>query len=197
MLAPVPEVLAVWMRPFQGYFPRAVWRHATGAGGRRPCSRRAADGQAALRVMDLGQAPGFAVHHRVLSHRTVIYPCRRPSALAPAGAAFVPTWPVVVGIDDTIRQRALGAKIKARGIYRDPVRSSRGHFVKASGLRWLCVMLLAPVPWARIASGPLPFTDRAAPSERYATGRGKRHKKLTDWARQALLLPRAGFPGGG
>jgi len=41
---------------------------------------------------------------------------------------------VVVGIDDTIERR-WGAKIKARGIYRDPVRSSRGHFVKASGLR--------------------------------------------------------------
>ena len=30
-----------------------------------------------------------------------------------------------------------GAKIKARGIYRDAVRSSHGHFVKTSGLRWL------------------------------------------------------------
>jgi hypothetical protein len=26
--------------------------------------------------------------------------------------------------------------------YRDPVRSSHGHFVKASGLRWLSLMLL-------------------------------------------------------
>src|SRR3712207_8466615 len=39
-------------------------------------------------------------------------------------------------------------RINAKGIYRDPARSSRGHFVKASGLRWLCVMLLAPVSWA-------------------------------------------------
>jgi hypothetical protein len=62
-------------------------------------------------------------------------------------AALVPNGPVVVGIDDTIERRR-GARIKARGIYRDPVRSSHGHFVKASGLRWLCVMLLAPVPWA-------------------------------------------------
>jgi hypothetical protein len=36
--------------------------------------------------------------------------------------------------DDTIERR-WGAKIKARGIYRDPVRSSLGHFVKASGLQ--------------------------------------------------------------
>jgi hypothetical protein len=49
----------------------------------------------------------------------------------------VPTGaPVVIGLDDTIERR-WGAKISARGIYRDPVRSSKGHFVKASGLRWL------------------------------------------------------------
>jgi hypothetical protein len=53
----------------------------------------------------------------------------------------------VVGLDDTIERR-WGARIKARGIYRDPVRSSHGHFVKASGLRWLSLMLLPEIPWA-------------------------------------------------
>jgi hypothetical protein len=33
----------------------------------------------------------------------------------------------------------------ARGIYRDPVRSSKGHFVKTSGLRWLSPMVLVPI----------------------------------------------------
>ena len=28
MPAPVPEVLAAWMRPFRGFFTTAVWRHA-------------------------------------------------------------------------------------------------------------------------------------------------------------------------
>lgn len=62
--------------------------------------------------------------------------------------AFAPTGPVLLGLDDTIERR-WGKRIHARGIYRDPVRSSHGHFVKASGLRWLCLMLLAPIPWAR------------------------------------------------
>jgi hypothetical protein len=53
--------------------------------------------------------------------------------------------PVVVGLDDTIERR-WRARIKARGIYRDPVRSSHGHFVKASGLRWLSLMLLPEIP---------------------------------------------------
>jgi hypothetical protein len=100
-------------------------------------------------------------------------------------AAFVPNGPVVVGLDDTIERR-WGTRIAARGIYRDPVRSSHGHFVKASGLRWLCVMLLAPVPWAGCVWG-LPFLTVLAPSERHAAEQGKRHKKLADWGRQALL----------
>ena len=33
----------------------------------------------------------------------------------------------------------------------------------------------------------LPFLTLLAPSERYAQKRGRRHKKLTDWGRQALL----------
>jgi hypothetical protein len=38
---------------------------------------------------------------------------------------LVPTdAPVVIGFDDTIERR-WGAKISARGIYRDPVRSSK------------------------------------------------------------------------
>jgi hypothetical protein len=61
---------------------------------------------------------------------------------------FLPEGPVVIGVDDTIERR-WGAKIAARGIYRDPVRSSRGHFVKASGLRWLSFMTMVPLPWTQ------------------------------------------------
>jgi DDE superfamily endonuclease len=135
--------------------------------------------------MGLGQAAGFAVYPRVLNHG---HWCSRALAyrlLLLLVAAFVPDGPVVVGLDDTVERR-WGARIAARGLYRDPVRSSRGHFVKASGLRWLCVMLLAPVPWAGCVWG-LPFLTVLAPSERHAAKQGKRHKTLTDWGRQALL----------
>ncbi|MFL5283553.1 MAG: hypothetical protein ACJ8AW_21825 [Rhodopila sp.] len=72
------------------------------------------------------------------------------------------------------------------GIYRDPVRSSQGHFVKASGLRWLCIMLLPEIGWAgRVWA--LPFLTALAPSERHARELSRRHKKLTDWGRQVLL----------
>jgi hypothetical protein len=100
---------------------------------------------------------------------------------------------VVLGLDDTIERRR-GAKIKAKGIYRDPVRSSHSHFVKASGLRWLSLMLLAPIPWAKKVWA-LPFLTVLAPSERYYEKRKRAHKKLTDWARQVLLQARRWLPG--
>jgi DDE superfamily endonuclease len=181
------------MRPFRCHFTTAVWRHVlvlVGGALLAPGRRTVA---AALRVMGLGEAPGFAVYHRVLSHG---HWCSRALAhrlLLLLVAAFVPVGPVVVGLDDTIERRR-GERIAAKGIYRDPVRSSRGHFVKASGLRWPCVMLLAPVPWAGCVWG-LPFLAVLAPSERNAAEQGKRHKKLTDWGRQALLQVARWLPG--
>ena len=193
MPASVPEVLAAWMQPFAVYFTTAVWRHvlvlvagALLAPGRRTVT-------AALRIMGLDQAPGFAVYHRVLSLGRWSSRAVAHRLLVLLVAAFVPTGPVVVGLDDTVERR-WGGKIKARGIYRDPVRSSHGHFVKASGLRWLCVMLLAPIPWAGCVWA-LPFLSVLAPSERYATKHRQRHKTLTDWARQVLLQTARWLPG--
>jgi hypothetical protein len=105
---------------------------------------------------------------------------------------FVKSGPVILGLDDTIERRR-GAKIKAKGIYRDPVRSSHSHFVKASGLRWLSLMLLAPIPWAQRVWA-LPFLTVLAPSERYYQGKARKHKKLTEWAQQMLLQARRWLP---
>jgi DDE superfamily endonuclease len=100
--------------------------------------------------------------------------------------------PLVVGIDETLERR-YGKKISARGIYRDPVRCTQENFVKSSGLRWVCVMLLVEVPWAyRVWA--LPFLSALAPSERYAARRGRRHKKITEWAWQLLLVLRRWYP---
>jgi DDE superfamily endonuclease len=83
-------------------------------------------------------------------------------------AASAPSGPVVIGADDTLERR-WGRRIAARDIYRDAVRSSHGHFANASGLRWVSLSLLAPIPWAdRVWA--LPFLTALAPSERYARG---------------------------
>ena len=97
--------------------------------------------------------------------------------------------PLIFGIDETLERRR-GAKIKGRGIYRDGVRSSRSQVVKASGLRLLSLMWLGQVPWAG-RYWALPFLTVLAPSARYHRQRGRRHKKLTDWARQMIMEPRS------
>ena len=107
--------------------------------------------------------------------------------------AFAPNGPVLLGIDDTIERRR-GKRIAAKGIYRDPVRSSKDHFVKASGLRWLSLMLLVPIPWAG-RPWALPFLTALVPSERYCREHGRRHKKLTYRARQMALQARRWLPG--
>ena len=88
----------------------------------------------ALRVMGLGQEPQFRRYHEVLGRARWNSKAVARRLLLHVLDRLLPSGPVVIGIDDTIERR-WGAKIKARGIYRDPVRSSKGHFVKTSGLR--------------------------------------------------------------
>jgi len=99
---------------------------------------------------------------------------------------------LVIGFDDTVERRR-GKQIKAKGIYRDAVRSSKSFFVKTSGLRWLSFMLLTEVPFAKKVWA-LPFLTVLCPSERYDRERGIRHRKLTDRARQAILLIKRWLP---
>jgi hypothetical protein len=105
---------------------------------------------------------------------------------------FVPSGVVVMGIDDTIERRK-GPRIRAKGIYRDAVRSSESQVVKVSGLRWLSLMLLVEIPWAQRVWA-LPFLTVLAPSERYHQQQGRQHKTLTAWARQMLKQVRRWLP---
>jgi DDE superfamily endonuclease len=145
-----------------------------------------------LRILGLSRERHFVNYHRVLSRAR--WSGREASRLLLGllVARFVPTGPIVLGIDDTIERRR-GKRIQAKGIYRDPVRSSHSHFVKASGLRWVSLMLLAPVPWAA-RSWALPVLTCLAPSERYAQQHRKRHKPVLDWARQMILQAQRWLP---
>jgi len=145
-----------------------------------------------LRIMGMSDEEHFQNYHRVLNRAVWSSLAVSRVLLGLLVGAFTSGEPIVVAIDDTIERRR-GAKIKAKGIYRDPVRSSQGHFVKASGLRWLSLMLLVPIPWAKRVWA-LPFLTVLAPSERYYEGKRRAHKKLTDWARQALLQVRRWLP---
>jgi hypothetical protein len=133
---------------------------------------------AALRIMGLSAEKHFQTYHRVLNRASWSSLALSRQLLGLLLQTFVPSGPVIFGLDDTIERRR-GVKIKAKGIYRDPVRSSHSHLVKASGLRWLSLMVLVPIPWAQRVWA-LPCLTVLAPSERYYQGRKRAHKKLTD-----------------
>lgn len=147
---------------------------------------------ACLRMMGLHGEKRFLKYHRVLSRAVWSSRALSQTLLLLLVNTFAATGTLVIGIDDTIERR-WGLKIRACGIYRDPVRSSQSHFVKASGLRWLCAMLLVPIPWAQRVWA-LPFLTVLAPSERYYENSGRSAKKLTDWVWQMLLQVRRWLP---
>jgi hypothetical protein len=171
---------------FAPVFSKSVWQHVkvliTGAilaPGQRTVT-------AVLRVMGHHAAPHFQTYHRILN-RAVWSPLTTSRLLLRLlVAVFVPRGVVVFGLDDTIERRR-GARIQAKGIYRDPVRSSRAHFVKVSGLRWLCCMLLTHMPWAQRVWA-LPFMTVLCPSARFYEQRNRHHRTLVERAWQIIRL---------
>jgi hypothetical protein len=146
-MLPLPTRFAGIILAFAPLFVHRSWRHArlllTGAiqvPGQRTVTN-------VLRIMGHAGDRHFVNVHRVLSRAVW---CPRTGSHILLGlliATFAPRGPVIMALDDTIERRR-GKRITAKGIYCDPVRSSDTHFVKASGLRWMSLMLLAPVPWA-------------------------------------------------
>jgi len=188
----LPPAMILLLRPFAPLFSKRVWSHVQVllAGAILTPAQRTVT--AALRVVGLGHSPHFQRYHRVLNRAAWSALAASRVLLRLLVAAFVPDGPLVVGVDETLERRT-GAQIAAKGVYRDAVRSSHSHFVKATGLRWVTLMLLAPIPWAnRIWA--FPFLTALAPSERYDVRQGRRHKALTDWAWQLLLVVRRWWP---
>ena len=184
----LPPEFSLFVVAFEPLFSKSIWPQAQVlfvgailATGKRTVT-------AALRIMGLSADQHFQNYHRVLNRAVWSSLAAARILLGLLVAAFVPSGPIVMGLDDTLERRR-GAKIKAKGIYRDPVRSSHSHFVKASGLRWLSLMLLVTIPWAK-RIWALPFLTALAPSERYSQTYKRQHKKLTAWAWQLLLQAR-------
>ena len=140
----------------------------------------------ALRVMGKGDEKNYQNYHRVLNRAEWSSLQAAFILLRMLVKEFVPSGVIIVGMDDTIERRR-GEKIKAKGIYRDPVCSSHSQHVNASRLRWLVFTLMVEVPFAEKVWA-LPFLNLLCPSQRYNEKRGRRHRKLTDRARQGILL---------
>jgi hypothetical protein len=142
----LPPEMIVLLAPFAQLFSDRVWLHAqvlvVGAilvPGKRTVS-------SCLRVMGLAWEYHFTNYHRVLNR--AMWSALQASKillglivvlLVPAGG------PLVLGADDTVERRS-GRQIKAKGCYRDAVRSSKKQIVRCFGLKWVAMMVLVPVP---------------------------------------------------
>src|SRR3954447_11857390 len=189
----LPREIVRVLRVFEGVFSERVWdwvRVLVVGAILTPGQRTVA---AVLRVMGLSDERQFQNYHRVLNRARWSSRELSRRLLVVLVDTFVSVdEPVVIGMDETIERRR-GTKIAAKGIYRDPVRSSKSHFVKASGLRWVSLQVLTVVPWAGRIWG-LPFLTVLAPSERYSLERGRRHKTLPAWGRQMIRQLRRWLP---
>lgn len=183
-MLPLPEGIITVLGAFAPLFSRPVWFHAqllmVGAllcQGPRTVT-------AALRVVGLGQEKRFEKYHRVLSRARW---CGLQGAKILLGLLIMrvpPWWAVLIVVDETIERRQ-GRKIKAKGRYRDAVRSTRRVVVKCDGLKWISMMLLVPLPWSA-RPWALPFLTVRAPSQRAHAAAGKRHKTSMDWTVQMV-----------
>ena len=189
----LPAAIVSVLFPFATLFTNPTWQKAqlllVGtilATGQRTVA-------AALRVMGRSDQDDYSRYHEVLN-RAVWSPREAARILLLLLLQHLDRGdgPLIFGIDETLERRR-GAKIRARGIYRDAVRSSRHQLVKASGLRWISLMWLCYVPWAG-RHWALPVLTVLAPSSRYHQKLGRRHKKITDWARQMVMLLRRWLP---
>jgi hypothetical protein len=191
-MPPLPEAILLVLAPFAPLFSQRVWAHAQVlllgailASGPRTVT-------AALRIMGLALERRFTNYHRVLNRAT--WSARQGSrillgllltVLVPQGAT------IVFGADDTVERRS-GRKIKAKGCYRDAVRSTKKHVIRCFGLKWVSMMLLVPVPWSRRVWA-LPFlTALCWPKHKRGT---RRHKTSVDWVRQMMKQVRRWLPG--
>ncbi|HMB03573.1 MAG TPA: transposase [Isosphaeraceae bacterium] len=141
---------------------------------------------AVLRVMGLRQERHSTNYHRVLNRDAWSGLAAGQALLGLIVAVLPRDWPIVLAADDTIERRK-GRRIKAKGCYRAPVRSSREHVVTCFGLKWVALMVPVPVPWSqRVWALPILTT----PSWPEGSGRRPTHKTSIDWTRQMVAQVR-------
>lgn len=191
----LPSEIVAILAHFAPVFAERTWPKAQllAVGALLTLGRRTV--ASALRIMGRGQERDFANYHRLLSRD--VWSCLQAGrillalilAVLPEGA------PLVLASDDTVERRN-GRKIKAKGCYRDAVRSSKKHPVKCFGLKWVTMSVLMPMPWGgRVWALPL-LTTLCPPAGSGPKPRGERaHKTTIDWARQLVMQVRRWAPG--
>ena len=139
-----------------------------------------------LRVMGLASVRNFSKYHRVLSRAEWDALALAKILLGLLIKLLPASWSIIIAVDETLERRR-GKKIKAKGIYRDAVRSSQSKVITSFGLKWECMMLIVQLPWSK-RLWALPFLTVLAPSKKSNEKAGRRHKTSLDWTRQMVKL---------
>ena len=128
MMMPLPEaMIAVWA-PFAALFTQPVWHHVQVLWIGAMLCRGPRTVAAVLRVMGLGGERRFEKYHRVLN-RARWSGLQGAKILLGLLIVLLPAWvPLEIVVDETIERRQ-GGRIKAKGRYRDAVRSTKGTVV--------------------------------------------------------------------
>ena len=172
-MPPLPEAIITVVSVFAPMFSRPVWNHAQVLLVGVLLCQGPRTVAAALRVLGLGQARRFEKYHRVLSRAHWSGLQGAKILLGLLVMLVPPRWPVLIVVDETVERRQ-GRKIKAKGRYRDAVRSTQKAVVKCYGLKWISMMVLVALPWSA-RPWALPFLTVLAPSKRSNEAAGKRH----------------------
>jgi hypothetical protein len=136
--------------------------------------------------MGLSNSANFSKYHRVLSRANWNGLALAKILLGLLVQLLPASWPIIIAVDETLERRR-GKKIKAKGLYRDAVRSSQSNVVTSYGLKWECMALIVPLPWCK-RSWALPFLTVLAPSKKANEAEGKRHKTSIDWTKQMVCV---------
>lgn len=148
---------------------------------------------AALRAMGLSEAQEFSKYHQVFNRAKWSPWVMSKLLLAMLVKSFLPAGAVLVLLIDDTLERRRGPKIKYKGWFRDPIRSTVNNVSTSLGIRWLCVGLVVSVPWSR-RPWCLPFILVPTLSPKVSQKLGKKHRTLLKWAEYLVLKIRRWQP---
>lgn len=157
-----PEIISV-ISVFSSVFTQPTWKKIQTLLVGAVLCRGARRVSSILRVMGLGGEKSFSKYHRVFNQARWSGLALSKILLGLLIQCLPKSWPVLVAVDETLERRR-GKKIKAKGMYRDAVRSSQSNVVTCLGLKWEVMTLIVPLPWSK-RPWALPFLSVLAPSK--------------------------------
>jgi hypothetical protein len=148
----------------------------------------------ALRAMGLRDEKGFTNYHRALNRAKWCPRVLSKLLLGLIVATCLSRDGVLrIVVDETLERRQ-GRKIKNKGWFRDPIRSTAKQVNYALGIRWIVLAVLVPVPWSQ-RLWALPFLAVPARSPKTAEKLGKKHHfPLIRWTEKMIGWVRAWQP---